>query len=271
MSLGNSNDSNLKDSWRSEGTENKKDWRKNVTEIDSSRRWREEERETGLLGGRRDRRKVERRADNIPTRETMDSRTLPLSDRWHDGSARRDSKWSSRWGPEEKEKEIRTEKKTGVDKVKEDAHNDNQSLLTNSRSTSEHDTDSRDKWRPRHRMEIHSGAAGSYRAAPGFGLGRGQVENSNAGFSVGRGRPNVTGRPLSAGSSGASEGVLGKPRLNADTLRYPRGKLLDIYRRQKADPSFVDMPNDMDELPPITQDVCTAPLAFSAPDAEEEV
>jgi hypothetical protein len=38
-----------------------------LTDSDSSRRWREEERETGLLGGRRDRRKAERRVDNVPT------------------------------------------------------------------------------------------------------------------------------------------------------------------------------------------------------------
>lgn len=205
--LGNSADPNQKEGWRLEGSEDKKDWRRFAPDSDNSRRWREEERETGLLSGR-NRRKVDRRVD-VSTRETIDSRALPPSDRWHDGNnrnsgheTRRDSKWSSRWGPEDKEKESRAEKR--VDVEKEDAHNDNQSLLGSNRAAAERDSDSRDKWRPRHRMEVHSGGPASYRAAPGFGLERGRVEGSNMGFTVGRGRSNVIGRSSSAGPIGAA-------------------------------------------------------------------
>lgn len=273
VSLGSSSDPNQKESWRLEGSEDKKDWRRSAADSESSRRWREEERETGLLGGRRDRRKVDRRVDSVPARDSIDSRTLPSSDRWHDGNPRRDSKWSSRWGPEDKEKESRNEKRMDVEKDKEDAHTDSQSFVSSNRSASERDPDTRDKWRPRHRMEVHSGGSTSYRAAPGFGIERGRVESSNLGFTMGRGRSNVIGRGSSAGPIGALqiESVPGKPTLSADTFCYPRAKLLDIYRRQKNDPSLATMPDGMEELSPLTHAHVIKPMAFVTPGPEEEV
>lgn len=272
VSLGSSSDPNQKESWRVEGSEDKKDWRRSAADGEISRRWREEERETGLLGGRRDRRKTDRRVDNVLARDSIDSRTLPSSDRWHD-NPRRDSKWSSRWGPEDKEKESRNEKRIDVEKDKDDAHTDSQSFVSSNRSASERDPDTRDKWRPRHRMEVHSGGSTSYRAAPGFGIERGRVESSNLGFTMGRGRSNVIGRGTSAGPIGAlqSESVPGKPTLSADTFCYPRAKLLDIYRRQKNDPSFTTMPDGMEELSPLTHAHVIKPMAFVTPDPEEEV
>ncbi|KAH9772466.1 GYF domain-containing protein [Citrus sinensis] len=272
VSLGSSSDPNQKESWRVEGSEDKKDWRRSAADGEISRRWREEERETGLLGGRRDRRKTDRRVDNVPARDSIDSRTLPSSDRWHD-NPRRDSKWSSRWGPEDKEKESRNEKRIDVEKDKDDAHTDSQSFVSSNRSASERDPDTRDKWRPRHRMEVHSGGSTSYRAAPGFGIERGRVESSNLGFTMGRGRSNVIGRGTSAGPIGTlqSESVPGKPTLSADTFCYPRAKLLDIYRRQKNDPSFATMPDGMEELSPLTHAHVIKPMAFVTPDPEEEV
>ncbi|PON51866.1 GYF domain containing protein [Parasponia andersonii] len=276
-SLGNSTESSQKDGWRLEGSEDKKDWRRLNTDGESSRRWREEERETSLLGGRRDRRKAERR-DSSSTRETTENRALPTSDRWHDGrnsvhETRRDNKWSSRWGPEDKDKETRNEKRTDVEK--DDAHSENQTLQASNRSSAERDSDSRDKWRPRHRMEVHPGGSATYRAAPGFGLERGRVEGSNLGFTLGRGRPNGIARSSSLGPTSATcdriESVPGKPRYSSDSFCYPRGKLLDLYRQKKLDPSFVTMPNEMEDVPPITEVGLIEPLAFLAPDAAEEV
>ncbi|KAJ9709916.1 hypothetical protein PVL29_001413 [Vitis rotundifolia] len=284
--LGNSTDPNQKEGWRLDASEDKKDWRKIATDTESNRRWREEERETGLLGGRRNLRKVDRRVDTVSIRESVDSRALPTSERWHDGSnrnsvheTRRDSKWSSRWGPEEREKESRTEKRPDVDK--EDAHSDNQSFVGSNRPAPERDSDSRDKWRPRHRMELHSGGPTSYRAAPGFGIERARVEGSHVGFAIGRGRSTVLGsapvlRSSSAGPIGGAQferngNVTGKLNLLDDTLCYPRGKLLDVYRRKKLDPSFATMPENMEETPHITLGDFIEPLAFVAPDAEEEV
>ncbi|KAL4587080.1 hypothetical protein LXL04_011730 [Taraxacum kok-saghyz] len=257
LSLGSSAEPSLKEAWRSDGSEDKKDWRKTGSETESGRRWREEERETGGLLGRRDRRKT------VVGRDASENKA-PSSDRWLDvgnrnsgHEARRDSKWSSRWGPDEKEKE----KRADAEKEKEDIQGE-------SRVVSERDPESRDKWRPRHRMDA---ASGSFRAAPGFGAEKGgKVEGSNMGFTVGRGR-SAGGRPSSASSV---DGVPGKPPgVSGDVFLYPRGKLLDIYRMQKLDPSFGSsmMPERIQEVPCITQAAVLEPLAFVAPDAEEEV
>ncbi|XP_057485957.1 protein ESSENTIAL FOR POTEXVIRUS ACCUMULATION 1-like isoform X2 [Actinidia eriantha] len=276
LSLGNPVDPNQKEGGRPDVPNDKRDWRKVAIDIESGRRWREEERETGLLG-RRDRRKTDRRVENASVRENPDSRALS-TDRWNDVSnrssghdTRRDNKWSSRWGPEDKDKESRIEKRSDVEK--EDAHSDIQS---NARTAPERDPDSRDKWRPRHRMEGNSSGPGSYRAAPGFGLERGRAEGSNMGFTLGRGRSSVAiVRPSSAGSLGAApfdrtESVPGKPSFSVDKFSYPRGKLLDIYRRQKLDTSFAAMPDKMGEVPPVTQVTVLEPLAFVTPHAEED-
>ncbi|KAL7135159.1 hypothetical protein ABFS83_11G074100 [Erythranthe nasuta] len=282
LSLGSSADLNQKEVWRGDAAEEKKDWKRVASEPDNGRRWREEERETGLLG-RRDRRKSERRVDNAPVRETTDNRSLPAADRWLDASnrnsgheTRRDSKWSVRWGPDDKEKDARVEKRTDVEK--EESLGESQSVVSNSRSVAERDSDTRDKWRPRHRMEANPGGPVSYRAAPGFGPERGRAEGSNVGFTVGRGRSSVSAvRPPSAGPGpiGAAQydksgDTLGKPSLSVERFVYPRGKLLDIYRKQKLDSSLAHMPDNLEEVPPITQLDVVEPLAFVVPDAEQE-
>lgn len=283
--MGNPSDPNLKDAWRLDAPEDKKDWRKIVPENETSRRWREEERETGLLGARKgDRRKAERRIDNVSTRETGDSKNIASSDRWHDVNSRaavhesrRDSKWSSRWGPEDKEKETRCEK-VDNNKDKEEPQTESQSVVSSVRATSERDSDPRDKWRPRHRMESQSGGPTSYRAAPGFGLDRGRTEGPNLGFTVGRGRASATGRGSSTTLIGAGacafltdESIPGKQSPSASMFRYPRGKLLDMYRKQKPDSSLGRIPTEMEEVASITQVALIEPLAFITPDAEEEV
>lgn len=287
LSHGSSTDIAQKDSWRPDGLLDKKDWRRTVPEVENSRRWRDEERETGSLG-RRDRkkeadresdpRKNDRRSENVSARDSSESRNLP-SDRWHEATGRntglenrRDIKWSSRWGPEEKDS--RTERK--VDADKEDQIAEKQTFLTSSRPS---DSETRDKWRPRHRLEIHSGASSVYRAAPGFGLDRGRSEASQVGFALGRGRGSLLGglsqhRTSSAGPIGAApfRSYIEQVRsgLFAEMFRYPRGKLLDIYRKQKILPEFEIAPDGLD-TPPVAQSESIAPLAFVSPDAAEEV
>ncbi|XP_028785382.1 uncharacterized protein LOC114741297 isoform X1 [Neltuma alba] len=275
----NSTDPILKDSWRMDGSQDKKDWRRTATDVDTSRRWREEERETSLLG-RRDRRKEDRRPEVTSTSE---NRALPSSDRWHDGrglghDSRRENKWSSRWGPEEKEKDSRSDKRS--DAEKEDAQVEKQASGVSSRLGSERDTDSRDKWRPRHRMEAQATGVATYRAAPGFGLEKARIEGSNVRFSPGRGRANFNanqqiGKPflgsnLVSAPLDNSKAVLGKSCLPVNSYCYPRGKLLDIYRRRKLDPAFKTMPSGIEDCSPITQPGFDEPLAFVAPNAEEK-
>ncbi|KAI3977221.1 hypothetical protein MKX01_035951 [Papaver californicum] len=271
MSHGNSIDLVLKDGWRLDGSQDKNDWRRNAPDTDNSRQWREEERETGLLG-RRGRRKEDRRPDNGSSRETADTRVLPSPDRWLDAGnrnsgqeMRRDGKWSSRWGPEDKEKDSRTEKKLDVER--EDIQNEKQ-LLGSSRATPDREIDSRDKWRPRHRLEVHFAGSSVYRAAPGFGLERGKVEGSNVGFAPGRGRASIIVRPSSAGPIGAPPAdTHGKSGVVGVSFHYPRGKLLDIYRKQK--PTSNDIPDGLKEVSSMGQPGLVEPLAFVAPSVEE--
>ncbi|WZZ45687.1 uncharacterized protein LOC106361894 [Brassica napus] len=181
------------------------------------------------------------------------------------GSRRRDNKWSSRWGPDDKEKE--KDAKVGYNNKdnKEEVQIETQSVL----GSSLRDSDTRDKWRPRHRMEqLQSGGPASYRAAPGFGLDKGRSEGRsegpNIGFTVGRGRARGTWSAFfGAGGFLRNESVPGKP---APTCRYVRGKLLDLYRNQKPD----RMPIDMEDVDSVTQVALIEPLAFITPDVEEE-
>ncbi|KAI3983435.1 hypothetical protein MKX01_038855 [Papaver californicum] len=263
-----------KDGWRLVGSQDKKDPGKIGGDTENARRWREEERETGVLGRRR---KEDRRIDSVSTKDAAEGRALPSSDRWHDVSIRnsghesqRDGKWSSRWGPDDKEKESRTEKK--VDSKKEETYSDKQSSSVGNRL--ERETDSRDKWRPRHRLELHSGGSSTHRTAPGFGLERGRVEPSNVGFAPGRGRASIVGSPsLSRPSSSGPIGAAPTDRkrvVSADAFCYPRGKLLDIYRKQKLVPSFGEVPLSMEEISPVTHTDLVEPLAFVSPHEEEE-
>lgn len=268
-----------------EGTLDRKERRRNVFDADSGLRWLEEERETSLLGRRErkkeverdvDNRKIDRRSDNVSARDSTDSRAPPTSERWNDGSTRslgnegrRDGKWSTRWGPDDKEKDSKSEKK--VDAEKDEAHAEKQTFTGRLLPES----DSRDKWRPRHRQETHSVGTATYRAAPGFGSekGRGKEKDSNVGFAPGRGRGitnSVTSfsRPSSAGPIGAPA-VHGKSAKTAASFRYPRGKLLDIYRQKNTMSSFEDA--KLEEIPSITLSTSVKPLAFVAPDTVEEV
>ncbi|KAE9612498.1 putative GYF-like domain-containing protein [Lupinus albus] len=257
----------LRDSWRLDGSQDKKDCRRNAPGIDISRRWREEERETSLLG-RRDRRKEDRYSENTAT---SDSRALS-SDRWQDSrgsghDSRRENKWSLRWGPEDKEKDHRNDKKNDVEK--EDNHVEKQSSGVSNHAGLDRDTDARDKWRPRYRMEAQSGGVATHRAAPGFGLEKGRTEGSNVQFSFGRGRPIINGNLQPFALLDKDKAMLGKS-CGIISYCYPRGKLLDIYRKQKVDLTFESMSAGMQHMSQITQMSYVEPLAFVAPAAEEE-
>lgn len=213
---------------------------------------------------------MDRRADNAQGREPTDNRSLPATDRWNDVNnrstgheTRRDSKWSLRWGPDDKEKDSRVDKKTDVEK--EESQNESQSFVSNSRVAPERESDSRDKWRPRHRMDGNPAGSGQ-RTAPGFGPERGRVDGTNVGFTVGRGRSSASiGRLPSAVPIGATQSD------KDGKFVYPRGKLLDIYRKQKLESPLALVPDHFEEVPPITQLEAVEPLAFVAPDAEQEV
>jgi PERQ amino acid-rich with GYF domain-containing protein len=264
-----------------DGSVDKKERWRNVFDAGNGLRWLEEERETSLLG-RRDRkkevdrdgenRKNDRRSDNVPARDNIDSRAPPASERWTDASrnlgneGRRDGKWSSRWGPDDKEKDSRFDKKT--DTEKDETHAEKQTFTGRLLSES----DSRDKWRPRHRQESHSVGTATYRAAPGFGSEKGRVKDSNVGFAPGRGRGNPDSAPSNQLSSA---GPIGAPPVHGNctktAFRYPRGNLLDIYRLKNMMSSFDDAHHKLEEIPSITLSTSAKPLAFVPPSTLEEV
>ncbi|KAK8952796.1 hypothetical protein KSP40_PGU003743 [Platanthera guangdongensis] len=289
LSHGTTADSLQKDSWRPDWPTDKKEWKKSGPDTENIRRWRDEERETGSLS-RRDRkkegdreseyRKNDRRSDTILMRDSCETRNLPSSDRWQEVTGRntglenwRDNKWSTRWGPEDDDS--RADRK--MDAGKEDQFAEKQTVLSSSRIS---ESDTRDKWRPRHRQEVHSAVPTAYRTAPGFGLDKGRIEASHVGFAPGRGRGSLLGglsqsRPSSAGPIGAAPLIRsyveqGKFGLIADAFRYPRGKLLDIYRMHRLLPYLEVAPDGLDDAPPLTQSKSIEPLAFVSPDVAEE-
>ncbi|GMI68292.1 hypothetical protein HRI_000498500 [Hibiscus trionum] len=266
LSHGACGDTNLKNGWRSDGPQEKKNWKR--PDLENGRRWREEERETNILG-RRDHRKEDRCSDITSTRDITENRTFSSSERWHDVGSRgsglesqRDYKQSLRWGPENKEKDSRNEKRTNAEK--ENAPADKQAFVG--------ERDSRDKWRPRHRLETQEVGSASYRIAPGFGSNRGRVEGSNVTFSAGRGRSNANGSLQIGRLQRAS--VIGSLPVERSKISnaycYPRGKLLDIYRKHMAAPNFDTLPDALVHLSPITLEETVEPLAFVPPGAEEE-
>lgn len=257
-----STDANLKEQWKGEGSLDKKDWRRTApAESEGGRRWREEERENTAVG-RRDRRKegekevesrkIERRSENTSLREVADNKHPNSSDRWQDTAARdpahearRDRKWSTAWGPENNEKDIRREKRSEVDK--EDAGLDKQPSFSNSRLVAadrESEKSSTDKWRPsRLRDKLKT--------------------QKDVGFLAGRGR-----------GSGLPSSLSMRTPIGASTIAnafcYPRAKLLDIYRDCGTFSSLRGVADGFVEVSGVTCSQHFEPLAFVSPDSEEQ-
>ncbi|XP_024524051.1 GRB10-interacting GYF protein 2 isoform X2 [Selaginella moellendorffii] len=146
--------------------------------------------------------------------------------------SRRDGKWSNRWGPDDKEKEFR-----------------------------------REKW-----LAGRSPAPSALpKSAPGFGAGRGRGVGS-VGFAAGRGR--ASGTTLGSYSAALSGGHIGAPPPTVEkpgnSFKYPRAKLLDIYRKCGGASGFTEK-----ELSPDVSEVSESspmdPLAFVTPNPEEQL
>eukprot|EP01018_Ginkgo_biloba_P001890 Gb_20377 [translate_table: standard] len=283
-------------------TEKRKDvWRSSSIEAETIRRehWRDEERENNS-NIRRDRwregdkdlgdhRRLDRWSDNPSGRNPGELRRLP-SDRWNDSSnretsyeARRESKWDTRWGREEKDMENRREKWLEPNKDGEGQREKGLSLIVDNSKDSERETDHNPRpWRSNSLQNRGRGEASylltppSNKQAPGFGFGRGRGDVGSPGFTAGRGRGNYTGSNLVFNSSNFSP--LGAPSErwdttpgNGSTLKYSRAKLLGIYRKCGMKPSFIRLPDGFTEIPLLTQAEALEPLALFAPSQEEEM
>jgi hypothetical protein len=58
---------------------------------------------------------------------------------------------------------------------------------------------------------------------------------------------------------------------NSSVFRYSRMKVLEVYRKLGSLPSVGSCPNGLSMVQQLMQDDALEPLAFSRPDAEEEV
>ncbi|KAH9300621.1 hypothetical protein KI387_012204, partial [Taxus chinensis] len=280
-------------------TEKRKDiWRSTSVEAETMRRehWRDEERENTSV--RRDRwrgekdlgdhRRSERWEENLMGRSPGEIRRL-ASDRWSDtGSretnyeARRESKWDTRWGREDKDTENRREKWLEPGKDVEGQREKGLLMVSDNGKDSERETEHNSRpWRS-NSLQNRARGEGSYLSTPtpnknaqGFSFGRGRGDLASPGFTAGRGRGNHIVSGLVYNSSnysplGASSERWDTNLGNGSTLRYSRAKLLDIYRRCVMKPSFARPPDGFSELPLLTQTDTLEPLALSSPSPEEE-
>ncbi|KAF9620316.1 hypothetical protein IFM89_011051 [Coptis chinensis] len=279
-------------------TEKKKDvFRPSLHDFESGRRdrWRDEERDTNSAI-RRDRRKDgekelvdTRKMDRwveTPSKHSGEPRRAP-SDRWNDISnrdgnydQRRDSKWSSRWGPDDKESDGWREK---LQDSGRDSEVPRDKLLSHATNHGKEDKEG-DHYRPwrsnssqsRGRGEPpHHQTLAQNRQAPAFNYGRGRGENNSPNFSVGRGRVSSGSALNSSSTYTQSLGAVPDKGENfhndQSPLKYSRIKLLDIYRMAGVE-SYERPLDGFLEIPPsLTQDEPLEPLALSAPSPEELV
>ncbi|EHA8588928.1 GYF protein [Cocos nucifera] len=249
-------------------------------------RWREGDKELGNT------RKMERRLDNS-SRHSGEARRPP-SERWNDSGnregnfdQRRESKWNTRWGPDDKESESWRVKWSDSNKDVEGSRDKGlPRLASHGKDTNNHgkDTEREDhysrSWRSnyligRGRGEPSHSQSPANKPSPMFGSGRGRVENGFPVSPAGRGRFNSSMSTLSGGAprpyhlvsvSDKTDGASGDP----STLRYSRMKLLDIYRMTDVK-SFKMSLDGFIEVQSLTQEEPLEPLALSAPTSEESV
>ncbi|XP_051123896.1 protein ESSENTIAL FOR POTEXVIRUS ACCUMULATION 1-like isoform X2 [Andrographis paniculata] len=276
------------------GNHKKKDvFRPSVLDIESGRRafWRDEERDTNAPV-RRDRwREGEREhSDNHRVdrkvepsgRHQGEVRRAPV-ERWTDSGnrdnndQRRESKWNTRWGPDDKE--IDGGQKW-MDSKKEDDVLDKGSSQLSEHGKDERDGDHYRPWRSyssysRGRADAHQPPLAPNKHVPTFSLGRGRTENPAPNFSLGRGRTNSGGSLSTHNSSNLQpHGSLLEKGESGDggpySLSYSRAKLINIYRTTDVISHGKYLEGGV-QVPSLTQDEFIEPLACSEPSPEELV
>ncbi|KAE9588457.1 putative GYF-like domain-containing protein [Lupinus albus] len=272
----------------------KKDvFRPSMLDSESGRhdRWRDEERDTKSSirkdrwrdGGKDlgDARRVDRRTENSSTKNIGEARRGP-SDRWNDSGnkdsnfdQRRESKWNTRWGPDEKEPESLHEKWNDSGKDGDLLHD--KGLPHISSHGKDEEGDHYRPWRPsfsqsRGRVEPNhppNSTPNKQASTFSYGRGRGRGENTPPAFTLGHGWAGSGGNSMN--NSTYSGTVLDKVESGHGepcAFRYNRTKLLDVYRltdmgtNRKLLDDFVQVPN-------LTQDKPLEPLALSVPNFEE--
>ncbi|PWA82837.1 GYF-like protein [Artemisia annua] len=233
---------------------NRERWHDEEREINSSARkdrWRGEEKE--LVENR----KVDRWTDNPSGRYHGQTHRAP-SERLADSGnkeanhdPRRESKWSSRWGPDDKETDSVHDKWTDSGK-------------------DEWDTDHPRPWRSSSALSRGKIEPSSYQSPTSNKLspmgvhGRGRGENHHPTFSIGRGRGAVEWNPMNSIDSHPLASFSAK----GDRYYYSRAKLLDLYRVTDMRSSERVLDGAM-VVPLLTQEEPLEPLALIEPTPEE--
>ncbi|XP_047975783.1 protein ESSENTIAL FOR POTEXVIRUS ACCUMULATION 1-like isoform X2 [Salvia hispanica] len=273
--------------------QNKKDvFRPSIRDMESGRRerWRDEERDTNssvrkdqwregereLHGNRR----VDRWADS-PGKQYGEVRRTPV-ERWADPAnkeghdQRRESKWNTRWGPDDKEVDAVREKWGGSSK-ENDTILDKGSSQPRAHAKEERDGDHFRPWRPsssysRGRADPHHQASPPNKQVPVLSHGRGRGENHAPTFSIGRGKVNSMGSSVSHLASNHGPILEKDDSVNSEphALKYSRAKLIDIYRSVDLR-SCTKFLEGLIHVPSLTQDEYVEPMAFCSPTPEELV
>lgn len=285
-------------------TEKRKDvYRPSFFDSEKGRRghWGDEEREANSVIRRDSQREGEELGDsrklerwtNTGSRYSQEARRFP-SERGNDSGnresayeQRRESKWNTRWGPDDKDSEKRREKWSGKDL--ESSHDKGAHHITihgkdisNQGKDTEKEGEQYRLWRSSLVVNRVKGETSPYLSstthktgAPMFGHGRGKGDNDTSALSVGRGRVSLSASNASGGPtrqfplgtvSDRSSGGYRDPH----NLRYSRMKLLDICRT--TDLKGYRMSFEwFQEFPSLMQADPLMPLSLTAPTAEELV
>ncbi|GMJ02663.1 Essential for poteXvirus Accumulation 1 [Hibiscus trionum] len=275
----------------------KKDvFRPSLLDMETGRRdrWRDEERDTHSSVRKDHRRdgdkelgdtgRMDRWADNLPSKQFGEVHRAP-TERWTDSGSRdsnydqkRESKWNTRWGPDDKNNE------RSRDKWADFGRDGDVPLDKGLSHLSIHGKDVRegDNYRPWRSTSSQSRGRGEpthhqtltpSKQAPMFSYGRGRGESHPSTFSAGHGRGSSGGNPGS--SIPSHHQTLGITSDKGDIdhgesspLRYSRKKLLDLYMRTDMR-VYQKLIEELVSVPSLTQNEPLEPLALCAPDPDE--
>ncbi|CAN1835727.1 Protein ESSENTIAL FOR POTEXVIRUS ACCUMULATION 1 [Linum perenne] len=247
-------------------------------------RWRDEERET-IFSVRKDRwrdgdkevgdtKRMDRWGENSSGKH-YEARRAP-TERWTDSSnrdnnhdQRRESKWNSRWGPDNKEADGSRERWTDSGKDVDAPREKGLGILP-TQGKDDREVDHSRPWRSNFSQSRMRGDAPhqtppSNKQATVFSYGRGRPESSPT-FSVGRGR--IGGSSLTSVSTQSQPlGVISDKAENGP-LRYGRTKFLDLFRTTNMKLSW-KLLDGFVHVASLTQEEVVEPLALCSPDPEE--
>ncbi|GAU15315.1 hypothetical protein TSUD_03840 [Trifolium subterraneum] len=261
-------ESGRRDRWRDEERDTERDTKSSIRKD----RWRDGDKDLG------DSRKVDRWGENSAPKNLGEARRVTSdSHRWNDSGnrdanfdQRRESKWNSRWGPNDKDPEGLREKWSDSGKDG-DIHLD-KGL---SHGKDEKDGDHIRPWRPnfaqnRGRVEPpHSQSTPPHKQGSTFSYGRGRAENTPPPvFSPGHGRGGSGGSSFNSTYPGTALDKVESGHEESCPFKYNRTRLLDVYRvtNMGRNRKLVD---DFVQVPSLTQDEPLEPLALMTPSSEE--